>query len=42
MFNTLRNTFSRKNDANMYSHLPDSIQEEIKSAMEATSIYDIR
>ncbi len=42
MFNTLRNSFSRKNNTNMYSHLPDSIQDEIKSAMEATSIYDIR
>jgi hypothetical protein len=42
MFNTLRNSFSRKNNTNMYSYLPDQIQDEIRSAMEATSIYDIR
>lgn len=41
MFDKFRNSFSRKNDAKMYSHLPDQIQDEIKAAMEATSIYDI-
>jgi len=41
MFNTLRNSFSRKNNTNMYSHLPQAIQDEIRSAMEATSVYDI-
>ncbi len=42
MFNKFRNAFSMKNDANMYSHLPDYIQKEIKSDMEATSVYDMR
>ncbi len=41
MFNTLRHSFSRKNNADAYSHLPDQIQDEIRSAMEATSVYDI-
>ncbi len=42
MFDKVRNSFSRKNDARMYSHLPDQIQDEIRSDMEATSVYDIR
>ncbi len=41
MFNTLRHSFSRKNNASNYSHLPEAIQDEIRSAMEATSVYDI-
>lgn len=42
MFDKLRSSFSSKNDARMYSYLPDQIQDEIKAANEATSIYDIR
>ncbi len=42
MFDKIRSSFLRKNDTNMYAHLPDEIQNEIKSAMEATSRYDIR
>ena len=42
MFNKFRNAFPLKNDANMYSYLPARIQKEIKSDMEATSVYDLR
>jgi hypothetical protein len=42
MISKFLSSFSRKSDATMYSYLPDQIQDEIKSAMEATSIYDIR
>ncbi len=34
--------FSTRHDANPYAHLPQRIQDEIKSADEATSVYDIR
>lgn len=33
--------FSTKND-NRYAHLPKQIQDEIRAANEATSVYDIR
>ena len=42
MFDKLRSSFLKTNDARMYSHLPEQIQDEIKAANEATSIYDIR
>lgn len=34
--------FSTRNETNSYAHLPQRIQDEIKSADEATSVYDIR
>lgn len=33
--------FSHKSD-DLYAHLPESIQAEIRAADEATSVYDIR
>ncbi len=42
MFDKLRSSFSSKSNSRMYSYLPDQIQDEIKAANEATSIYDIR
>ncbi|WP_291383356.1 hypothetical protein [Demequina sp.] len=41
MFDKLRSSFLRKNDTNAYAYLPDKIQNEIKSANEATTVYDI-
>lgn len=41
MFDKLRSSFLRKSDTNIYAYLPDEIQDEIKSAHEATSVYDI-
>ena len=34
--------FTTKNDVTRFSHLPESIQAEIRSANEATSVYDIK
>ena len=42
MITKFLSSFSHKSDAAMYSNLPEQIQDEIRSAMEATSIYDIR
>lgn len=41
MFDKLRSSFLSNRDANLYAYLPDKIQNEIKSANEATSVYDI-
>ena len=42
MFDKLRSSFLRKSGTSNYAHLPEQIQDEIKSSMEATSVYDIR
>lgn len=42
MINKFRNVFASKNTTNLYAHLPEQIQAEIKAADEATSVYDIR
>jgi hypothetical protein len=41
MFDKLRSSFLSNRDSNIYAYLPDEIQNEIKSANEATSVYDI-
>ena len=41
MITKFLSSFSRKSNANIYAYLPDEIQAEIRSAMEATSRYDI-
>jgi hypothetical protein len=42
MFSKFITAFSNRHDTNLYAHLPEKIQAEIKSAYEATTIYDIR
>ncbi|MFW7413524.1 hypothetical protein [Demequina sp. SO4-18] len=34
--------FSRKRNADPYSHLPEPIREQVRADMEATSRYDLR
>ena len=34
--------FHAKSETNAFAHLPEQIQDEIKAANEATSVYDIR
>lgn len=41
MFDKLRSSFLRRRATNIYSYLPDEIQNEIRSANEATTVYDI-
>jgi len=41
MFDKFRSARSNKNDNRDFSYLPEQIQDEIKAAMEATSVYDI-
>jgi len=42
MFTKFLASFVSKNDAARFSNLPESIQAEIRSANEATSVYDIK
>ena len=42
MFTKLLSAFSTRSHANPFGHLPEKIQDEIRSAQEATSVYDIR
>jgi hypothetical protein len=42
MISKFLSTFARKGNINAYAGLPEQIQDEIKAANEATSVYDIR
>ncbi len=42
MISKFLSAFSNRHESNLYAHLPQQIQDEIKSADEATSVYDIR
>jgi len=42
MISKFLSTFARKGNTNIYANLPEQIQDEIKAANEATSVYDIR
>ena|GEM_PF-895140 len=41
MFTKFLSAFSLKNENNRFSYLPEKIQAEIRSANEATTVYDI-
>jgi len=41
MFTKFLSAFSLNNETNLFSHLPEKIQDEIRSANEATTVYDI-
>lgn len=42
MLNKILTSLSLRSDANPYTHLPEQLQDEIKAANEATTVYDIR
>lgn len=42
MLNKILTGLSLKTDPNTYAYLPEQIQDEIRAANEATSVYDIR
>jgi len=42
MITKFLSALSLKSDANPYANLPEQIQDEIRSANEATTVYDIR
>ena len=41
MISKFLTALSLKTDDNLYAYLPEEIQEEIRAANEATSVYDI-
>jgi len=42
MLDRLRSLFVTESPMSMYAYLPEKIQSEIRDAMDATSLYDIR
>jgi hypothetical protein len=42
MISKFLSVFGHKSDANSFANLPQQIQDEIRDANEATSVYDIR
>lgn len=42
MISKFLSVFVPKSDANRFANLPQQIQDEIREANEATSVYDIR